>query len=543
MRLDKAFRNTPPEVHYAIERAFQRGEAEMKKRHKIALALSMAACMAAMVAAALAVNIMPRRGSHAVPLSETGKGITAGDAIVYFTESGKYYHDTEDCSGMTGAREGTEREAWSLDKRPCPVCLGGKTVGGAAEESDAEAPETAVYYNKNGVYYHTQEHCSGMWNAKRHTVAEAEADGKQPCPVCVEGADVFGFVFPDSGATPEEFEHMTPDPTALPAEVEQVEGAEVTPEPTPTPGPLKEEAADEPVYYTTDGTYYHAIEDCSDMIGASAHTLAEAEAAGKRPCPACVFRDGPTLTPAPGEPASADALPVYYTAGGNYYHGAEDCSGMAGASPHTLAEAEAAGKRRCPVCQPLGEAPYVDLFRKAFGMEIGEVWPGFSYYYLVDMRGFEYEGERFWVIGRLEGDDDSWAYGAGFTVSGDGEVRLSLSNGISLWILEHIREEAPTPVSAILGADLDALARANGREFPGLKEMPYAILSVTFDASGNMKTVSLLLSDASDPGEEKVGYTAEWSAIDGGFQLDRIVDESDSVPDWDVPAGLVTVTG
>lgn len=433
MKLDKAFRNTPPEVHYAIERAFQRGEAEMKKRHKIALALSMAACMAAMVAAALAVNGAPRRESRAVPLSETGKRMEAGDATVYFTSEGKYYHDIDDCSGMTGARAGTEREAWRLDKRPCPVCLGGETVGGTAEEA-ADTTE-------------------------------------------VPAAGSAGTAAPVGEAT------MTPDPTAEPT-------ATMTPEPTPTPTAVPEEA------------------EAFEEAGASA------------------------------------GLPVYYTAGGNYYHGIEDCSGMEGASAHTLAEAETAGKQRCPVCQPLGEAPHMDLFRKAFGLEIGDVWPGHSYHHLADMWFRSgYDGERFWVLGRTIGDVYYWVYGVGYTAAGDGAVRLSLSDSICPGVLERVRDGAPNPVSAILGADLDALARANGRNFPGLKDLPCAKLDVTFEKSGNMKAISLLLSESDDPGDEGVGYTAEWSAIDGGFQLERIVDGSGGTPDWIVPAGLVTVTG
>ena len=572
MKLDKAFGNTPPEVHYAIESAFARGEAEMKKRHKFTLAAGMAAGMAAMVAVALAVGgtLQPQPDTLAAP---AGKALEAGDAIVYFTEQGKYYHDVADCSGMAGAREGTEREAWSLDKRPCPVCLGGETVGSLM----TEAPEfaltaEAIYYNENGIYYHHDEHCSGMRNAALHTLAEAEADGKRPCPVCVGG-----------------------------------EAASVL----PTEAPEFDLAA-EAIYYNVNGVYYHYDEHCSGMQNAALHTLAEAEADGKRPCPVCVGGEGnleygefsatwdddasmetasaeedetatmelasaegdetatvelinaeeseafalehmtpdPTLTPEPTpqptpEPMDApeeDALPVYYTGGGVYYHGIEDCMWMLGASAHTLSEAEAAGKKRCPVCQPLGEAPHMDLFRKALGLEIGDVYPGYSYHHLEELSRGSSETKSLWVLGRAEGDAYSWekavVWHTDIWFAGGAVMDLDCDADT----LARIRDRAAKPVASMLGADLDALARANGRDFPGLQDLPGATLRITFDDSGATNGLTVYMYDAADV-REAPHYTVKWSAIDGGFQLDRIADESDGAPDWDVPAGLVTVTG
>lgn len=71
---------------------------------------------------------------------------------------------------------------------------------------------------------------------------------------------------------------------------------------------------------------------------------------------------GSTLKPsnAPGAPVGATAKPdnagtasdkVWYTAGGTYYHSDSTCGGtMSGAKQHTLEEAQAANKRRCPYC-------------------------------------------------------------------------------------------------------------------------------------------------------------------------------------------------
>ena len=71
---------------------------------------------------------------------------------------------------------------------------------------------------------------------------------------------------------------------------------------------------------------------------------------------------------------------VYYTEGGVYYHGNMYCMGMRNAHPHTTAEAVAAGKLRCPQCQP-GEPNMIELFRRAFGMEPSELYPGWKYAY------------------------------------------------------------------------------------------------------------------------------------------------------------------
>ena len=219
LRLDRAFTNAPPEIHDAIEIAFMRGERAMKRRHKYTLALAAAASFAAMIAVGLAVgNAKPAPDAVAAP----GVAAGAGEAAVYFTEGGNYYHAASDCSGMVGARAGSEREAWEMGKRPCPVCLSAGNAESAvpdetsepeisaAESGEAEATLTPmptytpvpgeqpggtgndqaalpVYYTKNGTYYHGAEHCSGMRNAERHPLTEAEAAGKRRCPECRPG--------------------------------------------------------------------------------------------------------------------------------------------------------------------------------------------------------------------------------------------------------------------------------------------------------------------------------------------------------------------
>lgn len=136
--LDRAFTKAPPELTSSVEAAFQKGEEAMKQRHKIMTALSVAAAVAILCAAlALAAGTMlrPRRDNVVVA---RGKGQSA--------------------PAYTPVPETTPQ------------------------------PEQALYYTtEGGVYYHTEAHCMGMMNAMPITEADALADGKQPCPVCVNG--------------------------------------------------------------------------------------------------------------------------------------------------------------------------------------------------------------------------------------------------------------------------------------------------------------------------------------------------------------------
>lgn len=70
----------------------------------------------------------------------------------------------------------------------------------------------------------------------------------------------------------------------------QILATSATVEPSPTEAPA------ELYYYTPNGRYIHAVNDCSGMVGAQAHSLTEAYASGKGFCPVCV----PThITPEP----------------------------------------------------------------------------------------------------------------------------------------------------------------------------------------------------------------------------------------------------
>lgn len=87
---------------------------------------------------------------------------------------------------------------------------------------------------------------------------------------------------PDSGVSVTLAPTFTPAPTATPTP---------TPSPTPTPVPVMlpaiKDAGLAPVFFTPNGVYYHATENCSGMMNAVSHTLLEAREAGKQVCDTC----------------------------------------------------------------------------------------------------------------------------------------------------------------------------------------------------------------------------------------------------------------
>jgi len=139
---------------------------------------------------------------------------------VYYTENGKYYHSNEHCQGMINAKAHTREDARRDGKLPCLICLN-------------------VYCTKSGTYYHLLPDCIGMINAKLHSLSEAYSLKKQRCPVCL---------------------------------------------------------SPETVYATQKGNYFHAVQDCSGMKGASATTPEGEWANGKLPCPVCITSNVESLS-------------------------------------------------------------------------------------------------------------------------------------------------------------------------------------------------------------------------------------------------------
>lgn len=271
-------------------------------------------------------------------------GSELAEELVWMTSYGKYYHAAQDCSGMTDAVGVLEIEAKTLDRQACPICIDvddlqvtseptaaateapystpEPTVAAteapystpeptvAATEAPAEAMSAAIVMNDEGkvsfwmtdggVYYHVDEHCSGMEGAHECTEEEAAKAGKILCMVCMpveaESADV----------------------------VYDTESSEVV-----------YDVEDAWVWTTEGGVYYHTDEHCSGMEGATGCSETEALAAGKQPCLKC------------GEQFRS----VWTTEGDVYYHLKQNCSGMNNTQEMTERDAVEQGKTICPNCR------------------------------------------------------------------------------------------------------------------------------------------------------------------------------------------------
>lgn len=176
---DRAFPKTPDCIHAAIEMGIRKGQQKMKLRYKIISLASVAAMLAIVIAAvALASGIGAPKPDVLTQPAARDRSLKNDEAVVYFTTNGVYYHSEEHCSGMMNAQAHSLSEAYASGKKPCPICI-----------AEAGEEEPTVYATTAGKYYHSEEHCSGMMNSQAYSLSEVEAMGKSACPVCIEEWD------------------------------------------------------------------------------------------------------------------------------------------------------------------------------------------------------------------------------------------------------------------------------------------------------------------------------------------------------------------
>lgn len=216
--------------------------------------------------------------------------------LVYCTSGGSYYHTVNNCDGMNSskAKQVTVAEALVLGKTACSKCKPVSFNNGS--DTTTEPAQYYVYATKTGKSYHIKSNCKGMSGASKVLLSTMIAEGRPACEVCCAGAN------------------MT-------------------------------------VYASTGGTYYHSYATCSNMPNAKAGTLAEALAAGYRRCSKCWSSsgEGSSGEDTDGE-TTADTLKVYATKDGTWYHTRSNCMGMSGASRISLRVAVEAGKKPCTTC-------------------------------------------------------------------------------------------------------------------------------------------------------------------------------------------------
>ncbi len=255
----------------------------------------------------------------------------------YVPDSGKYYHINQTCSDMKNARATTKAAAVKAGFTVCPKCIG-------------------IYYmTQNGKHYHKTSNCSGMRNAVNTTAEKAKAAGKTPCPLCggkvsssKSGSSSGGYYSTATGR----YYHADKNCSGMKNAKKITAAVAKQRKQTACPiciGKKASTSSSEKSYYaTTGGEYYHTKSNCSGMKNATKISLATAKKYNKKPCPECVSK---TSSSTSSSSTSQPGLTYYYaTKTGRYYHNKSTCSGMKDAKKITLATALKNGKTKCPKC-------------------------------------------------------------------------------------------------------------------------------------------------------------------------------------------------
>lgn len=351
---DRAFPQTPDCVGEAIRLGFLRGARLSARRRRVGAMLSVAAALVILLGAALfsmgrmnqpKPDLLPLSQTNATPTPVPSATVTTEptatvtpeptdtpapvneEASVYCTEGGKYYHSQPDCSGMQGASGMSIEKAEAMGKTACPACIG-----------------SVVYCTQSGYYYHNEADCSGMQGASLMTREKAATLGKKACPICVES-----WVFCTEGGV---CFHKESDCSGMQnANLMSIAEARSLGK-SPCTDCFLPAALASTVYtsYNAPGSYYHSVPDCGRQSFDRALTMEQALAEGYGACPDCAWNPLTLYESAAVTEASTWDSLVYYTPGGIYYHLIEDCSGMQNASAHSIATANADGKKPCPSC-------------------------------------------------------------------------------------------------------------------------------------------------------------------------------------------------
>ncbi len=218
----------------------------------------------------------------------------AADAIVYYNDSGRYYHMKTACGSMKSAHEHRFAEVLESGHQPCNSC--GSPVMELLDEP------YIVWVDENDLAHLSNEceHFAGSWRLiSAEDAIEANYSG---CDLCAadaylsalaEGKDIsiHAPVSEEDSATTSEGENV---PTSDPVKAEPTPTVKATSSPTvePTPSPTAEPtpsptpqlivpkatlkpAGEALVYHSSNGRWYHSYNRCSGMTGGDAYTLAE----------------------------------------------------------------------------------------------------------------------------------------------------------------------------------------------------------------------------------------------------------------------------
>lgn len=277
------------------------------------------------------------------PDTELPNGLPSWDYAVYVDADDAYYHWNELCRAVVCGSDGeliSASHAVEMGRQPCPVCAtdlsGTRSVSIYETEVESEASGSAnvnavvyvdennapFYYTSNGVCFHLTETCSGMRNARYHSLDDLLMQTKRPCPICFykeELRELYRLSAPKSAQ----------DVVLVP-------------------------------YYSGLNGYYHRDPTC---YGSPLNLLTTRQCAEEEmnlsPCPACL-----------ASMAGKDDSPACYVCSDDgRYHSDSACPLIAPECEATTeAQAQAAGMVRCSACaakDSLEVQQFIQLFGQA----------------------------------------------------------------------------------------------------------------------------------------------------------------------------------
>lgn len=279
---DRAFAQTPEEIHEGILAAFEKGEKHMKFRHKMISALSAAAVLIvvfAVIGFAGKQISTPKPDTLASPIQNTARSLELTEK----TKTPSKQQDADVSNAATpepalGSEPMNEEiEEVLVTPEPTPTPMAAYTPIPLAQEVTADT--YGVYCTENGTCYHKNSTCSGMHNALFCSVKAAAEDGKLPCPVC---CDFKIYVYANEAG---EYYHAVEHCNGMMNATQHKISDGIMTEKPPCP-----DCIPETVYATLFGEYYHLDKECSGMKNAMQTYGYVAVQAGKLPCPFCVAK-------------------------------------------------------------------------------------------------------------------------------------------------------------------------------------------------------------------------------------------------------------
>ena len=188
---------------------------------------------------------------------------SAGEATVWYTSNGKYYHKGPSCGSMSNAAKHSLKSAVSAGKKACPYCH-------PVEESWAKEKRPTVFVASDN-YWHVRVGCESNTDSCTPMLLDDVRGSYRyaPCDACGSRYYVNGV----PSAAPEATKASEAGATAAPATAEPV--------------PEIKTAGEVMVWHTSNGKWYHKASKCGSMSNASQHTLASAASKGKTACPYC----------------------------------------------------------------------------------------------------------------------------------------------------------------------------------------------------------------------------------------------------------------